>query len=372
MSRAKFIGALIAGLLAVVSVVPAQPSGQPLTNKDVISMVKNGLSENVVLGAIKTNDTNFDVSSNALIALKKAGVSSRVMEAMIQAANAKKNGPATSATAPGASAPDSSGGASSATGLAPSAVATPPAAAAGSVEAPAGSVPSSQSMVSIIQGGSAFGLPAEATQIVQTKAKANTLSALAKDQALNEALNIGTQAAQQAVMKSVLGATAVGSGAKIIGGIMSHRKQNKITYVWALQGTSSAASMGSGPAIFDVNFASLPGVNPEAFEPVIVKLALTQSNFRLVGATEAATNAEQSTQQDWPIYSSFVEDRVSAKIQKLAPGHAQVTSAAALAPGEYAIALRPIDKSHKFSGEQVAKNQGEGLLFNYTWSFSIK
>jgi len=52
-----------------------------------------------------------------------------------------------------------------------------------------------------------------------------------------------------------------------------------------------------------------------------VKLSLTpQSNFRLVGATEAATTAEQSAQQDWPIYSSFVEDRIAAKMQKLVPG----------------------------------------------------
>jgi hypothetical protein len=104
-----------------------------------------------------------------------------------------------------------------------------------------------------------------------------------------------------------------------------------------------------------------------------VKLSPTpQSNFRLVGATEAATTAEQSTQQDWPIYSSFVEDRIASKAQKLGSGHAKVTAAVALAPGQYAVALRPIDKSHKFSGEDVGKNQGEGLLFNYAWSFLVK
>ena len=43
-----------------------------------------------------------------------------------------------------------------------------------------------------------------------------------------------------------------------------------------------------------------------------------------------------------------------------------------MGPGEYAVALRPIDKSHKFSGEEVGKNQAEGLLFNYAWAFSMK
>jgi len=50
----------------------------------------------------------------------------------------------------------------------------------------------------------------------------------------------------------------------------------------------------------------------------------------------------------------------------------RITPNAALAPGQYAIALRPLDKSHKFSGEQVGKNEGEGLLFNYAWSFAVK
>jgi hypothetical protein len=104
-----------------------------------------------------------------------------------------------------------------------------------------------------------------------------------------------------------------------------------------------------------------------------VKLADTpQANYRLVGATEAATTAEQSAQQDWPIYSSFTEDRIAAKVQKLGSGHAQITPSASLAAGEYAIALRPVDKSKKFSGEDVGKNQGEGLLFNYAWPFSVK
>jgi hypothetical protein len=103
-----------------------------------------------------------------------------------------------------------------------------------------------------------------------------------------------------------------------------------------------------------------------------VKLVPSSSNFRLVGATKAATKVAQSAQQNWPIYSSFMEHRVPADVHKTASGHAEITLAANLPPGEYAIALRPIDKAHKFSGEDIGKNQGEGLLFNYVWSFSKK
>jgi hypothetical protein len=59
-------------------------------------------------------------------------------------------------------------------------------------------------------------------------------------------------------------------------------------------------------------------------------------------------------------------------VQKLGAGHALVTPSAARLPGEYAVAFRPVDKSKKFAGEDVGKNQGEGLLFNYAWSFSAK
>jgi hypothetical protein len=219
-------------------------------------------------------------------------------------------------------------------------------------------------------------LAPEATQIVQTKSKATSLSALAADQALSQALQVGTQTAQQALLKSgsAMALTAINPGFAVVSGIMAYRaKQAKVTYVWALNGGSSPANVGTTAPAFEINYAGLPGVNPDQFEPVIVKLSPTpQSNYRLVGATEAASSVAQDQQQDWPIYSSFVEDRVACKVDKAGAGHAQVTPATALAPGEYAIALRPTDKAHKFSGEQVGKNQAEGLLFNYTWPFSVK
>ena len=70
----------------------------PLTNADVISMVKSGLPEAVIIGSIKTSENNFDTSAKALIALQKASVPQKVMQAMIDAAAAKKN--ATAAAAP--------------------------------------------------------------------------------------------------------------------------------------------------------------------------------------------------------------------------------------------------------------------------------
>jgi hypothetical protein len=351
MRRIKFISMLLVSALFAASTVVAQQNSKPLTNQDVISMVKSALPDSVILSAIKASDTDFDISSTGLIALKKAAVSSKVMEAMLDAAGNKKN--ASPSAAP-------------ATAVASNAASSAPAVAA----------PSGQPSVLSLQGSTKVSLAAEPTQIIQTKAKPTSLSSLAADQALTEALNVGTQAAQMALMKSgsMMGNSVVSSGSTVLSNILSHRpKQTKVTYVWALSGGSSQANSGGNPPTFEVNYAGIPGVNADQFEPVIVKLADTpQANYRLVGATEAATTAEQSAQQDWPIYSSFTEDRIAAKVQKLGSGHAQITPSASLGAGEYAIALRPVDKSKKFSGEDVGKNQGEGLLFNYAWPFSVK
>jgi hypothetical protein len=365
MRRTSIISMFLVLTLLAGSCVLAQ-GGKALTNQDVISMVKNLLPESVILSAIKTNDTDFDVSATGLIALKKAGVSAKVMEAMLDAANNKKNAGSAAAPAP-------SGAASAAPNIATVAAGAPAGAAA---VVPVGGGPAWQPTVVALQGASKLNLTAEATQIVQTKTKPTSLSALAADQALDQALQVGTQVAQQAMAKTgaTMALTALNPGAALVSGFLAHRaKQAKVTYVWALGGGSSSANTGGNTPSFEVNYAGLPGVNAEQFEPVIVKLSPTpQANFRLVGATEAATTAEQSTQQDWPIYSSFVEDRVNAKVEKLGTGHAKVTPDAAMNPGEYAVALRPVDKSHKFSGEEVGKNQAEGLLFNYAWAFSVK
>jgi len=348
--------------------VTAQQGGQPLTNRDVISMVKNVLPESVILSAIKSNETNFDVSATGLIALKKAGVSSKVMQAMLDAVN-NKNNPVT----PAPVAPAPVAGVPNAVGLAGAAL---PGAGLSGAGVPATGAGGLQPSVSLVQGSSILNLVAEATQIAQTKAKPTSLSVLAADQALNESLRLGQETAQQALLKNgaaTIGKIALGPGGMVLSGIMARRKQmSTVTYVWALQGPGSPPQAASNAPNFSLNYAGLPGVNVLAFEPVIVKLASTQSNCRLVGATEASAAAQQNTQPDWPVYSTFVEDRVAATVQKLGPGHAQLSPTAALPPGQYAIALRPVDKSHKFSGEEVAKNQGEGLLFNYAWSFSVK
>lgn len=56
-----------------------------LTNDSVIQMVKAGLPEAVVIAKIKSTATKFDLKTDSLVSLKKAGVSDKVLEAMVGA-----------------------------------------------------------------------------------------------------------------------------------------------------------------------------------------------------------------------------------------------------------------------------------------------
>ena len=58
---------------------------ETLTNDEIISLVKAGLSPSVVINKIRTSKSNFDLSTNSLIQLKQAGVSDDVVAAMLEA-----------------------------------------------------------------------------------------------------------------------------------------------------------------------------------------------------------------------------------------------------------------------------------------------
>jgi hypothetical protein len=61
-----------------------RPQTQALTNKDVVDMLKAGLTADVVVAKIKSADTNFDTSPAALAGLKAANVPDSVMLAMVK------------------------------------------------------------------------------------------------------------------------------------------------------------------------------------------------------------------------------------------------------------------------------------------------
>jgi hypothetical protein len=74
--------------VVVALLVPAFSYGAVMTNKDVLSLLEAGMSEDVILQAIRTSEPRFDTSANALILLKKKGASPAVLKAMMPAVSA--------------------------------------------------------------------------------------------------------------------------------------------------------------------------------------------------------------------------------------------------------------------------------------------
>jgi hypothetical protein len=120
-----------------------------------------------------------------------------------------------------------------------------------------------------------------------------------------------------------------------------------------------------------VDFSRAIGVNPDEYEPVIVKLTPAQNTCRIVGATQGKEDVRSTPAADWQMYSHFLEERVAGAAQKLGPGKYKITANGELVPGEYGVVLRPVSKEKKFSGGDVARAQGDGLMFDAIWTFQI-
>jgi hypothetical protein len=226
----------------------AQNSAKLLTNEDVVAMVKGGLGETTIIAAIQSQDSSFDVSAGALLALKKNAVSSRIMDAML-AANKQQ---------------------AESKGLA--AVPAAPAPAANAQPQIAG-----QPAVLVVQGGSKQAIPIARTQITQTKTKASSLNVLAMDGALGQAMtSMAVQAGSMAAMRSgsVMGASMMGPASMAVGGFLGHRKPT-VTHVWALPGQKSETVLHAAQPAFEIHYESIPGVNADEYEPVILKLEPT-------------------------------------------------------------------------------------------------
>lgn len=73
-------------LLVALSVPLAHAQAGPeITNQRVIEMTKLGFGDEIIIAKIKTGTPKFSLSDNDLLALKQAGVSDKVIAAMLEA-----------------------------------------------------------------------------------------------------------------------------------------------------------------------------------------------------------------------------------------------------------------------------------------------
>jgi hypothetical protein len=341
--RANFSNAVAivcASTLLLVSGAAAGQSGKPLTNDDVMAMVKKKLPESVIVSAIEDSPGKYDTSPNELIRLNSAGLTEKELNAMISVAHTGSEAPAAAAS-------------STASGAAPSAKWQMPS-------------------VIVVQGGASAELKLEKTQLAQTKNKPTSMKSLASDSVLTQAMQASVSTASwdaAAHMNSMVGGSAVQEAGSVFSGMMAHRTPT-VTYVWGVAGPASGNVLQSASPSFKIDFSHAPGVNPDDYEPAIVKLTPAQNTCRIVGATQAKADASASPAADWQVYSHYLEERVATSPQRTGSGKYELATSQLL-PGEYGLVLRPVSKSKKFSGGEVARAQGDGLMFDAIWTFQI-
>lgn len=75
------------GLFSAVAFARPEKQSGPLRDEDVIALSKAGLGDDLIIAKIQSSPkTDFDTSTEALIRLKKAGVSNAVLDVMVRPA----------------------------------------------------------------------------------------------------------------------------------------------------------------------------------------------------------------------------------------------------------------------------------------------
>ena len=225
----------------------------------------------------------------------------------------------------------------------------------------------------VTKGSAARELPLEKTQLATTKNKPSSMKSLAGASAVTQAMQAGVNTASWDAathMNSAVAGSAVQQAGSIFSGAIAHRTPT-VTYVWGVPGAASTNVLQTVSPSFLMDFSRVIGVKADDYAPVIVKLTPAQNTCRIAGATQGKADVRSSPAADWQVYSHFLEERVATKAEKLAPGKYKVSSASELQPGEYAVVLRPVAKEKKFSGGDVARAQGDGLMFDAAWTFQV-
>ena len=138
-----------------------------------------------------------------------------------------------------------------------------------------------------------------------------------------------------------------------------------VTYVWALPGRVSPFAMQALKPKFDIQFGDIVGVDPDQYEPVLVKLVQTKDNWRLVGASKDKIDMSGNDTR-----STITEEPVQIVVNALGRGHDVVEVPNALEPGEYGLVLHPKKSEKKSAADQQALNNA-GNLFLAVWDFTV-
>jgi len=418
-----------------------------LKNADVVLMTQNHFDDDTLIKILDVSETDFDVSTDALVELMKQGVSSNVCRAMLAATRKKRNAlqasnpEAAPATTPPSSAnpvtaepaasvsaePDpnlatrsskSSGvpNSTTTTVTAPTSAASNPMTGSSAALRPApnpgmyapGAMGINPQQLAAVQaqmasmgmggmmpglGGMGMGgmgslsmnyspeqMPHVFRKISTSQGKQEISPSMAQ---IGQSKFKGGMGAGGMALRSLategLSFAAMGAGPggmmamsafSMASGFMPGMRPGapKITYVWGLPGRTSAHHMEDTDPIFELTYGDIPGVDPDAYEPAVLKLVQTKDNYRLVGATQMKMTAKNMRSGGGPENGKWIsEERWPSYCNKEERGFYVLRVDAPLEPGEYAVVLRPV-KGYKDASSGLG---GHAQVFYSVWDFSV-
>lgn len=217
-------------------------------------------------------------------------------------------------------------------------------------------------------------IPAFNAQIAQSKMKMGGPSqgSMLLHSAASTALSFATIGASPG---GIMAMSAFPMGNSLMGLGHGRSRAPTVTYVWGIPGLHSSRGLKTTVPMFQLHFGDVPGVDPDEYEPALVRLVATEDPYCLVGATQS-----QMAMMGGGGGSKWVpEDRLPVRLDKEERGVYVVHLDQPLEPGEYAVVLHPFRvqtlKPSRFSGmDGIGGRGGFGAgpqLSHSVWDFTV-
>jgi hypothetical protein len=218
---------------------------------------------------------------------------------------------------------------------------------------------------------SAHVLKAERLQVADTKTNGNGVWEFARSHALASMMQAGvnryafnlTLRSNSFFHQTMIDSANSNTNSLIY---MFNRPTVHMKFVWGLRGSSANVIVPDAPT-FEVHYNDVPGINPNDFQPAIVRLTVAPNSWRQVGEIHAKAGHSRDTTE----FSPFVENRVAAQVTVLGKGEARI-EAPKLPPGEYALVLRPVSGHAKITSADIRSDQGNWVALGEAWAFEVE
>ena len=91
MRGARLLQLTLLALSLALPLAAQSPTDNPLTNADIVKMMKAGIPEAIIVREIQMSNPGFNTSANALIDLKNHGASERILGAVLDSRSGAGN-----------------------------------------------------------------------------------------------------------------------------------------------------------------------------------------------------------------------------------------------------------------------------------------